>query len=240
MVANKTKVVLLLLIVVAIGVAYRFVSQNDERGKEDAEAGATSRAAPGGQASDAGQAVSPGNAASGVALADLVKRYRCPGADMDCASNPNVASSEKEALWMVEHGYPTLDQIRDLDSKSTAEYEADYKRTGSKVSQTLWAFSLSTHDQVEKATAVLGQGLQQGNIFAYYVLSDIYMRQPDLANLTTSAGYMRGAYLAGDAKAGTIYAQKFGHLSPPEHANADKVAFEYFTKLGKGKNYPRP
>lgn len=239
MAANKTIVTVVLLGLVA-GTGYWFFSHGHREGAADEKAGATSSTALGDESSDAAQTAPLGSSTSGAVLADLAKRYQCPGTNMDCANNPNVASSEKEALWLVEHGYPTLDQIRDLNSKSTAEYEADYKRTGSKVAQTLWAFSLSTNDQVEKATAVLGQGLQQGNIFAYYVLSDIYMRQPDLANLTTSAGYMRGAYLAGDAKAGTIYAQKFGHLSPPEHANADKVAFEYFTKLGKGKNYPRP
>lgn len=133
-----------------------------------------------------------------------------------------------------------MDQIRDLGSRTTADYESEYRRTGSKVAQTLWALSLSTNNEVRNAIGVLSEGTQHGNVFAYYVLSDIYMRAPDFANLITSAAYMRAGYLAGDKKLGTIYANKYGHLSPPEHALADKDAYDIFTKLGKGKNYPRP
>lgn len=239
MAANKT-VVTMVLLVLAAGAGYWFFSLDNEPDSADTTPPPGASVAPAGESSAAGQTDPLAGSTPGATSADLAKRYQCPGADMDCANSPNVAASAEEARWLLDHGYPTLEQIRDLKSRSTADYEAEYRRTGSKVAQTLWAFSLSTNDEVRKAITVLGEGVQQGNVFAYYVLSDIYTRSPDFANLTTSAAYLRAAYLAGDSKAGTMYAQKYGHLSPPEHANADKVAFEYFTKVGKAKNYPRP
>lgn len=245
MAANKT-IVAIIVLALAAGVGYwALTKQGDNGAAHESDQDAKSEPAqaaevPEAQAAQAAQAGVRPQTGLSVTPEDLARRYQCPGADVDCANSPNVASSAAEARWLVDHGYPTLEQIRDLSSKSTADYESEYRRTGSKVAQTLWALSLSTNDELTNAVGILGESIQTGNVFAYYVLSDIYMRSPHYANLTTSAGYMRAAYLAGDAKAGTMYQQKYSHLSPVEHSQADKNAYELFKNLGKGRNYPRP
>ena len=239
MAANRT-IAAVLVLALAVGIGYWALTQQGEAvGVGSAEQGATS-APPESTDKSVLQAESLPQSSLRVTAQDLARKYECPGADIDCANSPNVASSAEEARWLLDHGYPTLAQIRDLSSRTTSDYESEYRRTGSKVAQTLWALSLSTNDELTNAVGILSESIQGGNVFAYYVLSDVYMRSPHYANLTTSAGYMRAAYLAGDPKAGTVYQQKYSHLSPVEHSLADKDAYQFFKNLGKGRNYPRP
>ena len=141
---------------------------------------------------------------------------------------------------MVEHGYPTVKQIEDIRTRSTADYQEEYERTGSKVAQSLYGISLAMNGDARMAIGLLSDGAAHGNIYAFYVLSEIYRRTEELANLTTSAAYLRAAYLAGDYRAADRYAYQFGILSPPENLVADKEAFQLFKTFGRGRNSPRP
>jgi len=167
-------------------------------------------------------------------------RYQCPPETKDCERNPNVASTPEEAQWLLTHGYPTVKQIEDLRTRSTADYREEYMRTGSKVAQSLYAMSLALNGQARTAIGLLSDGAKQGNIYAFHLLSDIYRLTDELANLTTSAAYLRAAYLAGDSRAADRYAYQFGILSPPENLVADKEAFQLFKIFGRGRNYLRP
>jgi len=238
--ATSKTIVMVAVLALAAGIGYWALTQQGEAtGTGSTEYGA-SPIPPKSIEQPAAQAGALTQASPAAVAQDLARKYQCPGADVDCANSPNIASSAEEARWLLDHGYPTLAQIRDLGSKTTSDYESEYRRTGSKVAQTLWALSLSTNNELTNAVGVLGESIQTGNVFAYYVLSDIYMRAPHYANLTMSAGYMRAAYLAGDPKAGTLYQQKYSHLSPVEHSQADKDAYQFFKNLGQSRNYPRP
>lgn len=171
---------------------------------------------------------------------DVLRRYQCPPETKDCERNPNVASTPEEAQWLLTHGYPTVKQIEDLRTRSTADYREEYMRTGSKVAQSLYAMSLALNGQARTAIGLLSDGAKQGNIYAFHLLSDIYRLTDELANLTTSAAYLRAAYLAGDSRAADRYAYQFGILSPPENLVADKEAFQLFKIFGRGRNYLRP
>ncbi|MGN7830191.1 hypothetical protein ACTJI2_01085 [Pseudoxanthomonas sp. 22568] len=171
---------------------------------------------------------------------DVFRRYQCPPETGNCERNPNVAATPKEAQWLLAHGYPTVKQIQDLRMRSTADYREEYQRTGSKVVQSLYAMSLALDGEARTAIGLLWQGAAQGNVYAFHLLSDLYRRTEELANLITSAAYLRAAYLAGDSRAADRYAYQFGMLSPPENLLADKEAFRLFTTYGRGRNYPRP
>ena len=171
---------------------------------------------------------------------DVFRRYQCPPETGNCERNPNVAATPKEAQWLLAHGYPTVKQIEDIRTRSTADYQEEYERTGSKVAQSLYGISLAMNGDARMAIGLLSDGAAHGNIYAFYVLSEIYRRTEELANLTTSAAYLRAAYLAGDSRAADRYAYQFGILSPPENLVADKEAFQLFKTFGRGRNYPRP
>jgi hypothetical protein len=175
-----------------------------------------------------------------AASSTIFQHYQCPSGTADCERNPHVAATPEEALWMVEHGYPTVKQIEDIRTRSTADYQEEYERTGSKVAQSLYGISLAMNGDARMAIGLLSDGAAHGNIYAFYVLSEIYRRTEELANLTTSAAYLRAAYLAGDYRAADRYAYQFGILSPPENLVADKEAFQLFKTFGRGRNSPRP
>lgn len=180
------------------------------------------------------------NAAKSTVSSSVFQHYQCPPGMEDCERNPNVAATPEDAQWLLTHGYPTVKQIQDLRTRSTADYRDEYQQTGSKVAQSLHAMSLALDGEARTAIGLLWQGAGQGNIYAFHLLSDLYRRTEELANLTTSAAYLRAAYLAGDSRAADRYAHQFGILSPPENLLADKEAFRLFKAYGRGRNYPRP
>lgn len=180
------------------------------------------------------------NAARPAVSSNLLQHYQCPPGAEDCERNPNVASTPEEAQWLLTHGYPTTKQIQDLRTRSTADYREEYERTGSKVAQSLYAMSLALNGEARTAIGLLSTGAGQGNVYAFHLLSDIYRRTEELGNLTTSAAYLRAAYLAGDSRAADRYAYQFEILTPPENLSADKEAFRLFKIFGHGRNYPRP
>lgn len=170
----------------------------------------------------------------------LLQRYQCPPGAEDCERNPNVASTPEEAQWLLTHGYPTVKQIQDLRTRSTADYRLEYQQTGSKVAQSLYTMSLAADGEARTAIGLLWQATAQGNIYAFHLLSDLYGRTEELANLITSAAYLRAAYLAGDHRAADRYALRFGILSPPENLLADKEALRIFKDFGQGRSDLRP
>lgn len=182
----------------------------------------------------------PVNATRPAVSSNLLQHYQCPPGAEDCERNPNVASTPEEAQWLLTHGYPTTKQIQDLRTRSTADYREEYERTGSKVAQSLYAMSLALDGEARTAIGLLSTGAGQGNVYAFHLLSDIYRRTEELGNLTTSAAYLRAAYLAGDSRAADRYAYQFEILTPPENLSADKEAFRLFKIFGHGRNYPRP
>ena len=182
----------------------------------------------------------PVNATRPAVSSNLLQHYQCPPGAEDCERNPNVASTPEEAQWLLTHGYPTTKQIQDLRTRSTADYREEYERTGSKVAQSLYAMSLALNGEARTAIGLLSTGAGQGNIYAFHLLSDLYRRTEELANLITSAAYLRAAYLAGDSRAADRYAYQFEILTPPENLLADKEAFRLFKIFGHGRNYPRP
>lgn len=182
----------------------------------------------------------PVNATRPAVSSNLLQHYQCPPGAEDCERNPNVASTPEEAQWLLTHGYPTTKQIQDLRTRSTADYREEYERTGSKVAQSLYAMSLALDGEARTAIGLLSTGAGQGNVYAFHLLSDLYRRTEELANLITSAAYLRAAYLAGDSRAADRYAYQFEILTPPENLLADKEAFRLFKIFGHGRNYPRP
>lgn len=182
----------------------------------------------------------PMDATRPAVSSNLLQHYQCPPGAEDCERNPNVASTPEEAQWLLAHGYPTAKQIQDLRTRSTADYREEYERTGSKVAQSLYAMSLALDGEARTAIGLLSTGAGQGNVYAFHLLSDIYRRTEELGNLTTSAAYLRAAYLAGDSRAADRYAYQFEILTPPENLSADKEAFRLFKIFGHGRNYPRP
>ncbi|MBB3274842.1 MULTISPECIES: hypothetical protein [unclassified Pseudoxanthomonas] len=239
MAANK-KIVALGVAALLIGAAcWHFFGNDTER---ESRSDFASERVSGQKSEDPQEPLPPTTTAarSMVSSSVVFQHYQCPPGMEDCERNPNVAATPEDAQWLLTHGYPTVKQIQDLRTRSTADYREEYQRTGSKVAQSLYAMSLALDGEARTAIGLLSQGAGQGNIYAYHLLSDLYRRTEELANLITSAAYLRAAYLAGDSRAADRYAYQFGILSPPENLLADKEAFRLFKTFGRGRNYLRP
>lgn len=166
--------------------------------------------------------------------------YLCRDESAACRDDPYAAKDDAEAEWLLQHGYPTSLQIANLRSHSSGYYKREFEQTGSQVAQSLYGMSLAEEGQGRSAVGILGNAARQGNVYALYALSSIYGAQGELGNLITSAAYQRLAIVAGDGKAGDEYARKFQHLTPPEHAAADREAAKLHQSLLTGASYPRP
>ncbi len=184
---------------------------------------------------------SPGNHIGSSGFSEkIMEAYQCKNTADTCRYNPNVATSKEEAFWLYLHGYPTMDEMESIGRHSVDYYKKELARTNSQTAKSLYGMSLAENGDGRIAVGVLSEAATEGNIYALYALSTIYGGSSELGNLTTSAAYQRLAYLAGDAKAGDMYARRFGILTPPEHASADREAARMHQKLLNGKVYPRP
>ncbi|MGS1079715.1 hypothetical protein [Pseudoxanthomonas beigongshangi] len=237
--AVSKKIVIVLVAALLIGASYWLFLRGD--GSQIGEAGIAKEKELG-QGAIASSGDGPRTATHSMPKlsSSVLLRYQCPPEVKDCERNPNVASTPEEAQWLLTHGYPTVNQIQDLRTRSMADCREQYLKTGSKVDQSLYGMSMAMNGEARNAIGLLSEGAGQGNVYAFHLLSDIYRRTEELGNLTTSAAYLRAAYLAGDSRAADRYAYQFEILTPPENLVADKEAFQLFKVFGHGRNYPRP
>lgn len=170
------------------------------------------------------------------AAARAVDRYRCVDTDeRSCEFNSTAASSEAEALWLAQHGYPSQADLEEYPALSVPQLDARAAHDP--------AFAaLRARRRIEDGE--LGVGLTQlmnltkrGNLYALYEMSRAY-RNKDIYD---SAAYLRLAYLFGDRRAATeLYAQ-FSTFDMPMLNVVDKRAADLRLKMFPGMPVqPRP
>lgn len=137
-------------------------------------------------------------------------RYRCVDTeDRSCKYNSIAASSEAEALWLAQHGYPSQADIEAYPSLSVMELDERAARDP--------AFAaLRARRRIEDGE--LGAGLSQliglvkrGNLYALYEMSRAYQGK----DVYDSAAYLRLAYLFGDRRAAAELYTQFSDIDIP-------------------------
>ncbi|WP_422506096.1 hypothetical protein [Stenotrophomonas sp. GZD-301] len=142
---------------------------------------------------------------------------------------------------MQVRGYPTADQIDAARAFSADQLHREADRTGAPVDVSLYAQALLRERQHREAFGALVQSFSQdGNIYALYLLSDIYQNAHDMKNRPLAMTYLRLAYLAGDHKAGVTFAIRYGDAHPQELAAADMQAAHFRRQMAPGGSWPRP
>jgi hypothetical protein len=165
-----------------------------------------------------------------------LERYQCAvGSAPECETNLLKASSIDEAAWLLRNGFPTLESVEEVDSR-TANI-GQLKRLaaeGDLVAMGLYGRSLVNDGELQQAANVLSLAMAKGSVFAVHEMSRVY-GSPDYyaRNVHESAAYVRAAYLLGDSEAGKrlyIAYPRFGAL---EFAMADKRGYEVYMGIIK-------
>lgn len=171
----------------------------------------------------------------------MVNRYACKGDPARCETELLGANSAEEAQWLRDRGYPSRDQIDAGRSFSVEQLRLQANDSGALVDVNLYAQGLLREQRHREALGVLLDSFAtEGNLYALHLVADVHANSQELKNLPLAMAYLRLAYLAGDAKAGTVLAERFSSAAPAELAYADKRAAELRSQLNPGGTWPRP
>lgn len=174
----------------------------------------------------------------------LAERFRPPGilcgSNQACLDSPLVASTPEELAWLRANGYPSLRELLALRRASSETLASEVGR-GSRTAMVVLGARLVGQRREREGLVLLVQATKAGSIYAYYEVSNAYLRSPRLANRIEAAAYMRVAYLLGDVKAAGELQRRFSELGPVEQVFVDERASSlYRTFAGSRKPNPRP
>lgn len=180
--------------------------------------------------------------AAGVSVqrtnADLYAAYRCR--KTPCDASPFIATSEQEAIWLSENGYPSPRQIEEARLLSTSALKANALK-GEPSDLALYAERLGQEGQWGESLGVLGAAVKKGSIYALYGLATVYAESPQHQDALKSKALLRAANLSGDSKAVYVYGSwlpKYNSL--PEQVIVDREAANIHRNLMHNKLAPRP
>jgi TPR repeat protein len=153
-----------------------------------------------------------------------------------------------EAAWLYLNGYPTLEDVEGVDSRSVdLNALAASAAKGDLVAMGLYGRALNSDGKFEEADRVLSLAVAKGSVFAVYELARLYgAADYQFRDVHESAAHVRAAYLLGDKYAGQrlyIAYPRFGAL---EFAVADQRGYEIYQGLLKLRRengvgpWPRP
>lgn len=232
---------IVLIAIVSMAMA-NLVGCKNSSNADDASSGANKAAEVNGE-SRKREAVST-DGSSGIAdlpPSALQQYYACRSTKATCNRDPLVAESPAEAQWLQRRGYPTADQIEASLATSTEELRLAAENSGVLVDKSLYGRALLRDGRYRDAVgSMVDSFVQDGNIYGLYLTSDAYMRSEELMNPPLAMAYLRLAYLAGDSKAGGVLEEKFGQMTPPERAFADRRAADLKKNMAPDGSWPRP
>lgn len=178
---------------------------------------------------------------AGLSPSVLQQYYACREGKGSCSRDPLVAQSPEEAQWLQIHGYPTPDQIRNSLSSSADSLRFAAERSRLPVDESLYGLSLVREGEYRGAVGSMAESFMRNeNLYALYILSDVYMQSDELKNPSLAMAYLRLAYLAGDSKAGNAIEMRSPRISPPERASIDRRAAELKIKMAPDRSWQRP
>lgn len=178
---------------------------------------------------------------AGLPPSALQQYYACGADEGSCNRDPLVAASPEEAQWLQARGYPAPDQIKSSLAASTESLRLAAEESGSLVDKSLYGQALLRDGKYRDVVgSMVDSFVRDGNIYGLYLTSDAYMQSEELMNPPLAMAYLRLAYLAGDSKAGGVLEAKFGQMTPPERAFADRRAADLKRNMAPDGSWPRP
>ncbi len=159
----------------------------------------------------------------------LLQAYRCDDLK-DCPDDVFLAGSAEEARWLYRYGYPDTNAHRAFE-KMTLEQLASAAQTGSKVKIALYAKKLAESGDHQKASELLYRSIEQGSLYALYVLSEVKEMPGEQQNMLQSAAALKLAYLLGDAKASMAMSRHNGNLKASDLLAVDREADRMYAQI---------
>lgn len=164
--------------------------------------------------------------------------YICNDPRGACANPLIDAKDEKEAVWLMDNGYPSKREYADFSQMPIQQLKR-VAEAGSKPAAAIYGRRVALDGNVQEGLDVLLRTAQSGSIYAYYEMSDVYQKSPAVLNIVDSAAYLRVAYLLGDSEAASLYGSR--SLSAVESSVADERAMELYRSMaGQRVASPRP
>lgn len=228
----------LLAIVIAASLSSCGKSEDPAHAQGSAAAGESGQSAPSTATPPGGSLAAP--AVSTQATQRSIQERLCPQINPECASVGRLdARSEREAQWLIAHGYPSRQENERLHGLGLEELSR-LAKSGNRAAAVVYAEKLALDGgQFDVGFGLLHQQAAAGNLFAYYALSDILYKDPAKRQLVDSAAYLKVAYLLGDARATQILADR--NYASPELLAADvRAAGLLDTFSGGVQPSPRP
>ncbi|MGV1110407.1 hypothetical protein [Xanthomonas translucens] len=173
-----------------------------------------------------------------VASRVTVEDYLCKDGPRCQSAGALVARTPEEAQWLMQHGYPTREESKRLESATLDQLKAEAD-AGSKPALIVYGKKLAIGPDYAAGFSILQRVAQEGNLYAYYGLSEVYEKSNVNPSLVDSAAFLRVAYLLGDSKASSEIAAK--GLSSVENVAIDERAAGLYKTFAKQRQpMPRP
>lgn len=192
------------------------VGESDVRGSGSSDSGARRRAAE-------RPAVEAGRAVAG--LSERYREFLCE--TPECASNPFMASSREEAIWLASHGYPApgeLDSWRNLSNDQLRRVAEG----GSLAAKAVYGERIALQGDMAGLDYLL-DAARNGSIYSYYGTSAVVARR----NMFEAAAFLRVAYVLGDRRASEVMVDRFPRLGSVDHDRIDRRAAELYRSYAK-------
>lgn len=173
---------------------------------------------------------------SGLPDSSTVRSYLCDPARCH-STGPLEARNIREARWLIANGYPTLEEGKRLQTMSIAQLKVE-AHSGNRPALVFYGKKFATESNFLSGLAILRRAAQDGSLYAYYGISEIYLTGPQ-RSYVDSAAYLRLAYVLGDSKAATELAER--KLSGIEAVVADERASSLYKTFSDSRPLsPRP
>lgn len=170
---------------------------------------------------------------------EILNSYLCESERCEENSFLN-ANSKDEALWLLNHGYPTRDEMTRLKGLPFEELkrEAD---GGSLPAIVLYGerYAINSGDALGGAS-IIRQAIDKGSLYGYYGLASIYSADIVDKNMIDAAAYLRLAYIHGDYKAADELAIHFSEWGAADFMLIDRRAYNLYINEGSRQAFPRP
>lgn len=195
------------------------------QGPSDVQASTTDAPAPG------TAPAAPSRSLPLVGLASTAGSFLCHQ-DSPCAASPFGAANLEEGRWLKSHGYPTQEELPKLKQASDQQLKilAD---SGYLPALVVYGERLAVRGDMRTGVAALASASEQGSIYAYYGLANVYAQNPKAANRSESGAFLRVAYMLGDRKAAEELQRVVPDVHPVEQVAIDRRAAELYKTFAK-------
>lgn len=156
----------------------------------------------------------------------VLPKYAC-GTGSRCEHAALRAENEEEARWLAGRGYPSADQLAQLESLSIAELMQNAS-AGDLVAAAVAGEQLIALGRTQEGLIVLHQAATNGSVYADYVAAHAYLNDERLKDRIEGAAYLRRAFLQGDWKATAELYNSLPDISALEMAMADRRAVKLY------------